>query len=178
MSQNNKNNTPGMEQMKDAFDLLVRYEHEMNKNEDGEDIVDIREEWDDGLHGVKAQLKERAEERDTATAMIKNDDSDDEAELLDILDALPVDAGRDGFVSSKEGAFAGFAKGFLQEKLGRKTSDSLPKPSSAHTGDDCLLRDVKERSGAFTEKSILKKESSTGQKPLSRFKQRHMNMST
>ena len=168
----NDDYTPDMEQMKDAFDLLVKYEHELNKNEDGEDIVDIREEWDDGLHGVEAQLKERVEER--GTGIIDHDDTDDEAELLEIIDALPVDAGR---VCSEEGthAFAGFAKGFLQEKQGKKTSGSLPKQSSARTDD--VLGDVKERSGTFTEKSILKKES-TAHKPLSRFKQRHMNMST
>lgn len=145
----------------DASSVMSMIQNAM-KNEDGEDIVDIREAWDDSLHVAPSSFSRGCE----TSLPAHNEQEEEEDILLDMILESNLD---DVEEKSPNCTFAGFDKGFLLQRprVEKETQVVCERP-----------RVEKETQVTTARPSSLKQPSGeTGgleRKPLSKFKQSRM----
>lgn len=141
----------------DVSSVMSMIEHAM-KNEDGEDIVDIREAWDDSLHVAPPLSFSRECE---ASLPAHNEQQQEDDILLDmILESNLLDDVQDK--TSPNCTFAGFDKGFLLQKSSK----------SSHTTQRPRVEPKEARPSSLKQTTGL--AGGVERKPLSKFKQSRM----
>ena len=152
----------------DKDDISSMIEHAM-KNEDGEDIVDIREAWDDSLHVVPPLSRECEASLPAHNDQQQEKQQQDDEEEDILLDMILESNLRDDVEDKTTPTFAGFGKGFL-----------LPRPRAAVVKEKEMTPQERPRAvDVVKEKevrpsSLKQTNDSLERKPLSKFKQSRM----
>lgn len=149
-------------------DISSMIEHAM-KNEDGEDIVDIREAWDDSLHVVPPLSREGEASLPAHNDQQQEEQHDEEDDIL--LDMILESNLLDDVEDKTSPTFAGFDKGFLLQR---------PRAPVVVVKEKEMKKPPQERPRVVVVKenevrpSSLKQTDGLERKPLSKFKQSRM----